>query len=612
MIPRTRRSAPDLRACAGTLRRLSRLCVLLLAMPSLAAADITVKIEGVEGSIRDNVEAFLSLARYAKAKDLDADTVERLGQRAPREVTQALRPFGYYEPEVATEVVADGRNWRATVRVQPGPAVRLAGTRIEVTGPGSDEEFLRGPAASGALRNGMRLSHAAYDEVKGDLERAAFAHGYLDARFTRSELAVDLERHEARVTLVLDTGPRYRFGETRIEQDGVRDELVRRYLRYQSGDWYDAGRLLSTQFALDDTQYFSVVEVLPGERDREALTVPIQIRATRGPRSRYTIAAGYASDTEWRTTLGWQNRRVNRAGHRFKVEAKLAQTAQSLTGTYVLPWTDPALEKLAFELEGERSDFNQIESSAISARTTLTHVMGNWQRGVFLTATQQTTRSTDPSRTIPKTTDRLLVPGISYARLPKGYLGQAAISTGFFAELTGSHSALGADTDFARLLVRDERRFDLAPRWHLITRGEIGVSWVQRFSLLQRDYRFFAGGDRSVRGFGLDDLSPTERVISTDGTIEKVRIGGRHLAVGSIEIERDLPRSLAIAVFVDAGNAFDHFGDALAWSAGVGVRWKLPFISIGIDVAQALSDPIRNPGEKHRGPRLHLNIAPVF
>ena len=36
---------------------------------------------------------------------------------------------------------------------------------------------------------------------------------------------------------MLETGPRYRFGDTSIEQSTVHDELVRRYLRYRSGDW---------------------------------------------------------------------------------------------------------------------------------------------------------------------------------------------------------------------------------------------------------------------------------------------------------------------------------------------------------------------------------------
>jgi translocation and assembly module TamA len=585
------------------------LLALLAAAPGLARADIDLKVEGVEGAIRDNVIAYLSLSRYAGIKDLDAETVERLGQRARREVAQALRPFGYYEPEVTTEVTPDGRKWKARVKVKPGSAVRMTAVRIEITGPGRDEPFLRGLTAPGGLKPGRRLSHAAYDDTKGNLERTAEAYGYLDAHYTTSDLEVDVERREARATLVLDTGPRYRFGATTIEQDTVREELVRRYLRYRDGDWYDSGKLLATQFALDDTQYFAVVEVLPDERDRERLIVPVQIRANKGPRSRYTIAAGYATDTEWRGTLGWQNRRVNHKGHRFKIEARYARTEQSLTGTYVIPWRDPALEKLSFELSGARTEINQLETSDISLRTTLTRVRGNWQRGMFATATRQTTRSTDAGQTIPKITDRLLVPGISIARLPAGYLGQQAINTGFYAELTGSHGALGANTDFLRFAARDERRFDLAPGWHLIARAEIGLSWVQRFSLLQREYRFFAGGDRSVRGFGLDDLSPLE----TDAvTGERIRVGGRHLIVGSVEIERDVMKSFALAAFVDAGNAVDRFGDPLAWSAGLGVRWKLPFISIGLDIAQAVHDPTRGPGEKRRGPRLHLNIAPVF
>jgi outer membrane translocation and assembly module TamA len=38
---------------------------------------------------------------------------------------------------------------------------------------------------------------------------------------------------------------------------------------------------------------------------------------------------------------------------------------------------------------------------------------------------------------------------------------------------------------------------------------------------------------------------------------------------------------------------------------GIGVRWKLPMLLIGLDVAQALSEPGRKP-------RIHLNITQVL
>src|SRR3970282_1849582 len=113
--------------------------------------------------------------------------------------------------------------------------------------------------------------------------------------------------HEARARVTLDTGERYRFGPTTIEQDFLKEGLVRRYLRYREGDWYDAAALLRTQFALDDSQYFAVVEVLPEERDRGNRIAPIRIVSARNKRYLYTIAAGYATDTRARGTLGWED-----------------------------------------------------------------------------------------------------------------------------------------------------------------------------------------------------------------------------------------------------------------------------------------------------------------
>ncbi|MFL5801473.1 MAG: methyltransferase domain-containing protein, partial [Roseiflexaceae bacterium] len=76
------------------------------------------------------------------------------------------------------------------------------------------------------------------------------------------------------------------------EQSAIRDAQLRRYLRYKEGEPYDAGKLLRTQFALDDSQFFSNVEVTQGERDRVAHTVPVNISA-KTARNTYSIAAGY-------------------------------------------------------------------------------------------------------------------------------------------------------------------------------------------------------------------------------------------------------------------------------------------------------------------------------
>src|SRR5262245_22814139 len=97
---------------------LAALCLALLAAPPARAAfpslaawgkdeekpRIELEVEGVEGSLLENVRALSSLQRMATSRELDAEMVGRLVQRAPGEVVSALKPFGFYEPRVATEL----------------------------------------------------------------------------------------------------------------------------------------------------------------------------------------------------------------------------------------------------------------------------------------------------------------------------------------------------------------------------------------------------------------------------------------------------------------------------------------------------------------------------
>lgn len=576
--------------------------LLLSVVPAAASATIEVRVAGVEDELRENVLAFLSLKRYANAPDLDEEKVARLLRRAEREARSALKPFGYYDAEVVTSLTEQEGGWKAVIAIHPGSVVRLVSADVELQGPGREQPFLTEVLDASPLRVGEQLSHADYDRLKSNLQRVAASNGYLDASWTRAELQVDPKRLEARALLTLDTGQRYRFGETTIEQDFLDPGLVRRYLRYGEGDWYDAMLLLRTQFALDDSDYFAVVEVLPQARDRDALTVPIRITSEKNKRHRYRIGAGYATDTEWRVLLGWTNRQLNRRGHRLGVLARLSAPEQSIELDHVIPWDDPALEKFSTKLVLGVTQRGDVETRGTSLRPSLTQVRGRWQRVLF--ANLDYTRDSLPDPVVPAVDlsiaeDRtlLLVPGISFALLPPGFLGAEAVDRGLLAELLGSTSGLGSDSNFLRLRVRDDRRFALGGPWNLLVRGEVGASAVGDFEELPSQYRFFAGGDRSVRGYGLNELSPADEFGN--------KVGGRHKLVLSVELERALPKNLAAAVFVDAGNAFNSWGDRLEYSAGIGVRYRLPFLSVGIDVAQSIS-------ESGRSPRIHLNFTPIL
>jgi len=244
------------------------LLTLVMALSASSAnAGLQIEVRGVGEAIRTNVLAYLSLERYKNSDDLSPDFVERLQERSEREVRGALRPFGYYEPTITSEVKkpessGGDQNYRIVISITPGKPVVVDKVDVTVTGPGATEKVFTDITNDLPVQTGDTLNHSNYDALKGALLRTAATYGYLDARMVRNEMRVDPQAYVAQVTIEFETGPRYKFGTTTITQSTIDDALVQRFLRYKAGQPFDASQLLRTQFALDDRQYFATVEVL--------------------------------------------------------------------------------------------------------------------------------------------------------------------------------------------------------------------------------------------------------------------------------------------------------------------------------------------------------------
>lgn len=571
-----------------------------LLLPLHAMAKIEVTIPEVTEAIETNVRAFLSLTRYADRDDVTDEVMSRLQRRIVAETREALEPLGYYEPNVTYDVQKEGELWKVTIHIEPGRPVRLSEVRVDVIGPGAEDRAIRELLAADEIKPGLRLNHGTYDRVKGNLIRVAKNEGYLDARLTKHDLVIDRAARRANVDLEADTGERYTFGEITIAQDAITDEAMRRLLRMQAGDPYTLDTLLRTQYVLDDTQYFSVVDIESGDPDRETHTVPITVTAEPSRKHRYAASVGYGTDTKVRGKFTWDNRRVNERGHKFKLELLGSSIVTDLTGRYAIPVMDIALEKLEFTGRLRDEELGDTQSERAEVGVGLTQVLGRWQRVLQLRLSDEKTTEADRS----ESRNFYLVPSISYSTLPSYIVGGRRRPYFFSAELRGSPETLGSDASFLQLRVEGERVFDLSERWHLHLRGELGISRIAETSELPASQRFFAGGEGSVRGFALNELSPRDDQGRT--------IGGRNLATGTMEIVRDLPRNFGVAAFYDIGNAFDSFSDPkLAKAVGIGVRYNIAVASFGVDVAQALSEPGRVPEPKH-SPRFHLYIATQF
>jgi translocation and assembly module TamA len=580
--------------CVGMLLALLPLCA--------AQAGIEIMIPQVTEPVQNNIRAFLSLTRYAERDDVTQETMSRLQRRIVSETRAALEPLGYYEPEVTYETAHEGDNWRVTIHVRPGRPMRLSEVTVTVIGPGEHERAIQEVVELQDLKPGLRLNHGTYERVKGSLLRAAKNDGYLDARLTKNDLIIDRQERRATATIEVDTGKRYSYGAINVAQDVIDDESMRRLLRMKEGDPYTLDSLLRTQYVLDDSQYFATVNIETGTVDREALTMPVTVSAEPNRRHRFATSLGYGTDTEVRGKFTWDNRRVNTAGHRFKMELLGSSIIKSLGARYVIPVMDVALEKLEFTANVVEEEIGDTESQRAEVGSGLTQVQGRWQRVLFVRLSNETTTEGDG---ITSNTAFYVFPGISYSTLPSYIVGGKPRPYRLYFELRGSPTTLGSDASFVQFRFQGERIFNFAERWHLDLRAELGTTRLdsdrpaaEEILDLPASQRFFAGGDRSVRGFSLNELAPRDE--NGDS------IGGKHLATGTIEVVRELPRNFGVAAFYDIGNAFDDFADPqLEYSVGLGVRYNIAVASFGIDVAQPISESGKNP-------RFHLYISTQF
>ena len=538
----------------------------LLCSATIAHADIQTSISGIEGPARDNIKELLSVVRLRDRKDVDEDMAHRLFNSIDTEVKTALQPFGYYKPAVKVEYKQEGNNWVYDIHVEPGPPIIITKVNISIVGPGADDKIFDTVRNQKELQVGAQLLHQAYEGVKGDMTRAAEANGYLGAYLVTNYFTVDdVDTNTAQIELQLDTGPRYHFGRVTIDQNAIRPELARRFLRFAEGDPYDRNALLRTQFALDDSLYFTTVDVQPDNPDEATLTVPIHVTAAR-THWQASVGAGYGTDTQIRGTLAWTDTLLNDRGHRLRFEIKASAITRRLDARYDIPIGDPALERFSVEAINRAEQISDLDTNESTLRPSITRMLRNWQTVTSLAFTH--TITDDGTN---RSTQTLLVPGIAFALVPKDYLGEVLFSRTFYAELIGSHSALGSDANFLRLDLQSERNFDLSQRLHLLMRGEFGTSLVSRFSNVPGIYRFFAGGDRSVRGFAYNSLSP-EQLVTTSSGPQLKKTGGRHLITGSVELDRDLPRNLGVATFFDFGNAINIFKTPLETNGNIRVH----------------------------------------
>ncbi len=573
---------------------------LLAAERSAASAPdgipVKVTLLGVEDALLKNVQGYLEIWQFNGAKVPSVARLRYLHRIADRQIEKALQPFGYYRASVESSLEQQDDGWHATYRVSPGEAIVVTRLDLKVVGPGEDDPQFRQALAKTRLRQGEPLDQQAYEALKKRLQVIASERGYFDAKLEKNEIRVDLKRYVAEITLHFATGARYRLGDVVFRQekkDWLSEEMLRRYVEIEPGQFYEAGDLQQLQGDLSNSEYYKQVEINASPEAATDRVIPVEVLLKPQKPRKYVYGIGYGTDTGVRAKAGVTGRRVNSRGPPSKAEALAPGTRNGIAGEYIIPGEDPRADAwgLRSSWVDEHSDTRNYQAYSVGGY--YRYRQGFWLKTYALDYRVERFEVGDETPT-----STLLIPSAEWTRtLPTELEKRIYVENGAWLRLfvRGGADALLSDTSFIQPLVAAKWVRSFENRHRLIGRAALGTTWVSDFDALPTSLRFFTGGDRTVRGYKYSVIGP----VNADNDV----VGGKHLIEASVEYEFPISEKWSIAAFVDSGDAFDDSPDYKT-GVGLGLHWRSPIGPVRIDFGRGLTQPVGNKL------LLHLSIGP--
>jgi translocation and assembly module TamA len=557
----------------------------------VAAETVRVDIEGLDDDELQAAEASIELKQY-EDRDVSVAQIRRLYQQAPDEIATALRPFGYYNASVAADLRSENEEFHAVFTVTTGEAVRVTASQVRVLGPAADDEVVRNAVAEFKPAVGEQMDDALYERSKALVTATLRSRGYFDMELTTHRVEVTQSANSAAIDVAWQSGPRYRFGPTRFTESQFDKEFLQRYIPWQSGEPYTTDKLLELQQRLVDADYFSAVSVQPDLDNATDGVVPIEALVIPAKRTVYTAGAYVSTDSGPGGRVGVERRWLNDRGHKIGGDVEYSRRLQSYSTFYRIP--RPGERNRSYNFAAGYRDEETASSRSRTARISASEMLDSWH-GYLRTLGLQYLSGDFEIADEWRDSSLLFAEG-TLTRKESDDLMFPTEGRSLMYVVRLASEALLADTNLAQIQAHAKWLRPINDRSRVILRGSLGAMVVDDFDALPPELRFFAGGDRSIRGFDYQQIGEKN---AAGGVI-----GGKYLTVASAEYEYYFLPKWGAGIFVDAGDAYStRFKTNVG--AGIGLRWRSPVGMVRLDVAM----PVKTQSED-KGVRIHIVIGP--
>jgi outer membrane protein assembly complex protein YaeT len=543
---------------------------------------------------------------WTRRPDFDPLTFEADLER----IRRLYEARGYYQAEIKHDLKVDEDDSLITVEimVEEGPPIVVAAIDVNVVGEAEESRLPPMPETL-PVKRGDVFNEEQYQRTEQMLRELFARNGYAYIESER-KAEVDLDDREAHITYTLDPGPLAVFGTTRIlDPASVDPVLIERELTYRPGELFSSEKVAESRTRILGLDLFSSVKIAPEPVAGKPPVVPMLVEVAEKPHREIRVGLGYSTEEEFRGQLGWRHLNWLGGGRQLSAQVKYSSITAGGAVELVQPHFLTARTKGVLSLIHELQSEETFERNFTRFGPRIDHQFSRSLTG-FVGFRAEYNNVFDIDASVERALGRIRKEGV-VSGPALGLVWNTSDSP--FDPKKGEILSLiieqagaiwGGQYRFYKITAEAKKYYEIG--WSTVLAGRLKLGLADaigsddRYPIFER---FFAGGEKSVRGYGRRRLGPLS---DSDDPL-----GGLSLLEGSVELRRPIWQELGGALFLDFGQVatrpFDARVTNLDFSTGFGLSYNTPVGPVRLDIGFPFQPP-----RGDRAWQVHFSIGAFF
>lgn len=397
------------------------------------------------------------------------------------------------------------------------------------------------------------------------------------------DLIPDEKNRTVKITIKIMEGDRYTIGRISIGGNTrTRDKVIRREIRLDEGDLFNAAALKRSYERLNNLQYFDTVDIAPKPRPGEKvadLDVTVKEKSTAS----ISVGGGYSSIDHLVADLNVMQTNLFGTGRVVKLMGELGGKSSYYELSYKDPWFEDKPITLGTSIYKTYRVYGDFDSKAIGFDVNLSKNFWEYwaaslgysleQANIYNIAANASSLVLDQAG---KKVTSAISPSIA-RDTRDNYLDPSRGSRNAFGF---TFAGLGGSNAFIKGVLDSGWYFPVYGPTTFMLRGRVGYAagiFDKEVPLYQR---FYLGDISTIRGINYGDAGPKDVNGEPFGGLEELIINSEYIFPIVPEYK------FKGVVFADAGRAYgveETFGTNLTYTTGFGIRWISPMGPIRVE-----------------------------